>query len=223
MRAIDHRRLKDELYGELARVGAAIASPKRLEMLDLLAQRERSVEDLANELGLSVANASRHLRILAAAGLVAARKTGTFVHYRLANTTVFRLVRALGECGTASLPSIAAILERHVGRRNAEEIQLEAVAQLVKSRRAVLLDVRPEAEYRAGHIPSARSLPIEHLKRGIDALPRESEIIVYCRGPFCVWADEAVDELIQRGFTARRLCLGAPDWAALGEQLETAG
>lgn len=222
MRPIDHRRFKDEIYGELARIGSALASPKRLEILDLLSQRERSVENLAGELELSVANASRHLRVLAAAGLVVTRKEGTFVHYRLANPAAFRLIRIVGEAGEASLPGVAATLARHLGRRSVERLDLAAVAHRVKAGRALLVDVRPEAEYRAGHIPSARSIPIDGLKRAMESLPRERELIIYCRGPYCVWADEAVDALRQRGFTARRLLLGAPDWTALGETLETA-
>lgn len=223
MRKIDHRRFKNELYTELARIGSSVASPKRLEILDLLAQRERSVEDLANELGLSVANTSQHLRVLNAARLVEVDRRGTFAHYRLANVAVFRLVRAIDEAGEACLPEVAATLARHVGRRKVEKLDLGAIARRVKSGSAILLDVRPEPEYRSGHIPGARTLPIETLTHqdGTHDLPRDREIVVYCRGPYCVWADEAVDVLIRRGFKARRLLLGAPDWTALGERLET--
>jgi DNA-binding transcriptional ArsR family regulator/rhodanese-related sulfurtransferase len=224
MQKIEHRRFKDALYGELARVGAALASPKRLEMLDLLAQRERSVEDLAGELGLSVANASRHLRVLAQARLVEARRSGTFAHYRLASPIVLRILRLLGETAEERLPEVAATLDRHLGARSLEKTEPRAIARRVKSGRALLVDVRPEAEYTAGHIPGARSIPIKLLaqKRGVSGLPRNKEIVVYCRGPYCVWADEAVEILQHRGFIARRLLLGAPDWALLGEALEPA-
>jgi len=220
----DHRAFKDELYGEIARVGGALAGPKRLEMLDLLAQRERSVEDLAGELGLSVANASQHLRVLAAARLVSTRRTGTFVYYRIAGPAVLRLVRTLGDVAEERLPEVGAALARHVGAREIDDTAPRAVARRVKANRALLLDVRPPEEYRAGHIRGARSVPIDSLvrKHGTDDLPREREIVVYCRGPYCVWADEAVALLKRRGFTAKRLRLGAPDWAALGETLETA-
>jgi DNA-binding transcriptional ArsR family regulator len=226
MRNVDHRQFKDELYGELARVGAALASPKRLEMLDLLAQRERSVEDLAGELGLSIANASRHLRVLAQARLVETRRAGTFAHYRLASPTVLRVLRLLGEAAEERLPEVRATLDRHLGARSVDKTEPRAIARLVKRGRALLVDVRPEAEYRTGHIAGSRNIPIELLarKRNAPELPRGKEIVVYCRGPYCVWADEAVELLQHRGFSARRLLLGAPDWALLGEALEkTAG
>jgi len=225
MTKIDHRRFKDELYRDLARVGSALASPKRLELLDLLAQRERSVEDLANELGLPIANTSQHLRALASAGVVVTRRSGTFVHYRLASEAVLRLVRLVGKVAEESLPQVRATLERHLGTRALEDVTPSVVGRRVKSGQAVLLDVRPEDEYHAGHIRGAHSVPIETLsrKKSTDGLPRDRDIIVYCRGPYCVWADEAVEILQRRGFTARRLLLGAPDWAALGEELETAG
>jgi rhodanese-related sulfurtransferase/DNA-binding transcriptional ArsR family regulator len=225
MKTIDHRRFKDELYLQFARIGAAVASPKRLEILDLLAQRERSVEDLSREVGLSVANASQHLRVLASARLVAVRRLGTFAYYRLASGGALRLVRVIGDVAEERLPEVKATLQRHLGEREIEELSPTAVARRVKSGRALLLDVRPQEEYRAGHIPGARAVPIDALvrRKATDGLPRDREIIVYCRGPYCVWADEAVDVLQRRGFTARRLLLGAPDWAALGEALETAG
>ncbi len=220
---VDHRRFKDELYKDLARIGAALSSPKRLEMLDILAQRERSVEDLARELGLSVANASKHLNILAAAHLVEVRRAGTFAFYRLAGATALRVLRLVGELGEEMLPEVKATLHRHLGERSVQALEPGAVARRIK-RGAVLLDVRPEAEYRAGHIAGARSVPIDALKRkkNMPPLPRGREIIVYCRGPHCVWADEAVDVLRRRGYTAQRLLLGAPDWLALGGELESA-
>jgi DNA-binding transcriptional ArsR family regulator len=220
---IDHRRFKDELYGELSRIGSALSSPKRLEMLDLLAQRERTVEDLANELGLSVANASKHLRVLAAARLAECRRGGNFIHYRIAGPTALRVLRLIGEFGEQHLPEVGATMQRHLGVRSVKSLDPEVVAGRIK-RGAVLLDVRPEAEFHAGHIAGARSAPIDVLKRkkNIAGVSRDREIIVYCRGPFCVWADEAVDLLRKRGYTAHRLLLGAPDWTALGETLESA-
>jgi rhodanese-related sulfurtransferase/DNA-binding MarR family transcriptional regulator len=225
MRRIDHRRFKDELFEQFARVGAAFASPRRLEILDLLAQRERSVEDLASEAGLSVANASRHLRLLASAGLVSVRRSGTFAHYRLASAQVVSSLRALGSVAEERLPEVKAILERHLGPRAVEDLDPVALRRRIARRKAVLLDVRPRAEFLAGHIPGARSVPVETLSRGgrVSGLPPDREIIVYCRGPYCVWADEAVEILRRRGFTAHRLLLGAADWVALGDELEVAG
>ena len=222
---LNHRQFKDELYGELARVGSALASPKRLEALDLLAQRERTVEDLAGDLGLSVANASRHLRVLAQARLVEVRRSGTFGHYRLGSPTVLRVLRLIGEVAEERLPEVGATLDRHLGARSVEKTEPRAIARRLKNGRSLLVDVRPEAEYKAGHIPGARSIPIESLKRkrGAPELPRGKEIVVYCRGPYCVWADEAVEILRHRGFIARRLLLGAPDWALLGGALERTG
>lgn len=225
MRRIDHRRFKDELYEQFASVGGALASPRRLELLDLLAQRERSVEDLAIESGLSVANASRHLRVLASAGLVSVRRSGTFAYYRVASTRVVTALRALGAVAEERLPEVKATLERHLGPRTVENLDPLALRRRIARRKATLLDVRPRAEYAAGHIPGAVNLPIELLSRrnSTDALPRGRELIVYCRGPYCVWADEALEVLRRRGFTAHRLLLGAPDWSALGAELDVAG
>jgi rhodanese-related sulfurtransferase/DNA-binding transcriptional ArsR family regulator len=225
MRRIDHRRFKDELNEQFACVGAALGSPRRLEILDLLAQRERTVEDLAVEAGLSVANASRHLRVLAAAGLVSVRRSGTFAHYRIASARVVTALRAIAAVAEERLPQVRASLERHVGPRSVEELSPAAVRRRVAGRKATLVDVRPQPEYAAGHIPGAVSLPIEALSRrnSTSALPHGREVIVYCRGPYCVWADEAVEVLRRRGFTAHRLLLGAPDWSALGAELDVAG
>ena len=223
MRKIDHRRFKDELYAEFARVAEALASPKRLEMLDLLVQRERSVEDLAREMALSIANASRHLRILAAAQLVETRRSGTFVHYRPASPAVFELLQRIEAVAAQQLPAVSAVVLRHLGERPIRELSAAEIKRRVRDRSSVLVDVRPAAEFDAGHLAGARSLPLDQLtkRRTLDELPRDREIIVYCRGTYCVWADEAVDVLRRRGFTAHRLSIGPPDWAALGEQLET--
>ena len=222
---VDHRAFKDGLYGEFGRIAAALASPKRLEMLDLLAQRARSVEDLALEMDLSVANASRHLRILALAKMVEVRRSGTFAFYRIASRSVLGLLRSLESAAAERLVEVGALLNEQLGAREIEDVAPSELGRLVRGGKVVLLDVRPEAEYQAGHIPGARTVPIETLgrKKTLDALPRDREIIVYCRGQYCVWADEAVDLLSRRGFSARRLLIGAPDWAALGGELEAAG
>ena len=224
MRTIDHRSFKDELYAEFARIGAAVSSPKRLEIVDLLAQRERTVEDLAREIGLSVANASRHLRILAGARLLTSRRAGTFVCYRLSSPSVFRLFRSLRDLAAQRLPEVDAIVHRYTGARDGvvDATAPNAVSARVRAGRAFLVDVRPQAEYRAGHFPGARPLPLDAMRRrgALRALPSDREIIVCCRGPYCVWADEAVALLRRRGYKARRLLLGPADWAALGGELE---
>ena len=225
MPKIDHRRFKDELYAEFGRVAEAIASPKRLEMLDLLAQRERSVEDLAGEMRLSIANASRHLQVLLRSRLVEVRRAGTFAHYRLATPAVYALLRGLESVAAERLPEVASVLSRHLAERPIADMSPSDLSRRLRERRAVLIDVRPEEEFAAGHIAGARSIPIDRLakRQGVEELPRNREIIVYCRGAYCVWADEAVELLTRRGFTAHRLSLGAADWAALGEKLEGVG
>ena len=225
MPKIDHRRFKDDLYAEFGRVADAVASPKRLEMLDLLAQRERSVEDLAGEMELSIANASRHLQILLRARLVDVRRAGTFAHYRLASPAVYTLLRGLESVAAERLPEVGAVLERHLAERSIANLSPAQLLKRMREQRAVLIDVRPEQEFAAGHIAGARSVPLERLAklRGTEGLPQDREIIVYCRGTYCVWADEAVELLRRRGFVAHRLSLGPPDWAALGYKLEAVG
>lgn len=222
---IDHRAFKDGIYGQFGRMAAALASPKRLEMLDLLGQRPRSVEDIALEMGLSIANASRHLRILAQAKLVEVRRVGTFAFYRIASPSVRTLLRSLENTASERLVEVDALLKKHLGERELEDIAPAELGRRMRSGRLTLLDVRPEAEYLAGHIRGARTTPIEtlHRKKTIDALPRDGEIIVYCRGSYCVWADEAVEILRRRGFSARRLPIGPPDWIARGGELDVAG
>lgn len=225
MPKIDHRRFKDELYAEFVRIAEAVASPKRLEMLDLLAQRERSVEDLAGEMKLSTANASRHLHILLRARLVEVRRAGTFAHYRLGSPSVYTLLRGLENVAAERLPEVTAVLDRHLPDRSIAHLAPSDLLRRMRERRAVLIDVRPEDEFSAGHITGAWSVPLERLakRQGSDGLPRDREIVVYCRGTYCVWADEAVELLRRRGFVAHRLSIGAPDWAALGQKLEAVG
>ncbi|GAC1413503.1 MAG: metalloregulator ArsR/SmtB family transcription factor [Vulcanimicrobiaceae bacterium] len=223
---IDHRRFKDDLYAEFARVGAVLASPKRLELLDLLAQRPWNVEELANEAGLSVANASRHLRLLAGANLVETRRRGVFIEYATASLEVVRLCRMLQFVAAARLPDVSAVNVRHRAGALANVVDTDRAAELLgRKNPALVLDVRPESEFRAGHIPGAKSLPMAALARrgATSALPRERDIVVYCRGDACVWADEAVALLRKRGFRASRLPLDAADWALAGGELDVAG
>ncbi len=179
----DHRRFKDELYTEFARIGQALASPKRLEILDLLAQREWPVEKLAREMDLTVANASQHLHVLLRARLVEVRREGTRAYYRLAAVDVYRLWQAVRDLGEARLAEVPAVIRRYLGDR--EDIQVLNVAELlqrVEGGDVILLDVRPEEEYRAGHIPGARPLTLAELMRALKTLPKNRDLVVYCRG-----------------------------------------
>jgi rhodanese-related sulfurtransferase len=217
------RAFKDELYGQFARIGRALANGHRLEILDLLAQGERGVEELASEAALSVANASQHLQILRAAGLVEARRAGTSVRYRLADAAVVDLWRAMRALGESRLAEIDRLVDAYLNERQAlEAVGPDELRHRLDDGDVTLLDVRPPLEYRAGHIPTARSIPIDELAARLAELPREQEIVAYCRGPYCVFADEAVALLTERGYRARRLAVGLPDWRALGHPVATA-
>jgi rhodanese-related sulfurtransferase len=212
-----HRPFKDRLYAEFAAIGKALANPHRLELLDLLAQGERSVEELAAEAALSVANASAHLQVLRRARLVEAERRGLNVLYRLASPEVFQLWRTLRDLGSARLAEIDRLVQTYLTDRAAlEAIGREELRRLLAEGAVVVLDVRPDVEFRQGHIPGARSIPVAELDRRLAELPRDREIVAYCRGPYCVFADEAVQLLRRHGFRARRLADGLPEWRAAG-------
>ncbi len=215
--------LKTRLLEELARVGKALGSASRLELLEVLAQGERTVETLARAAGLSMANASRHLQVLREARLVEATKEGVYVRYRLAGPEVFELtrsVRALAERRIAEVERIARAF-RH-GREGLEPIGAGDLAERLRTGTVLVLDVRPEEEFRAGHIAGAVSIPLERLAKGLLRLPRGKEIVAYCRGPYCVLADRAVEILRAKGRRARRFTDGFPEWRAAGLPIESA-
>ena len=215
------RAFKDGLYAELAVVGKALANSHRLELLDLLAQGERSVEELAREAELSLANASAHLQVLRQARLVEAEKRGLNVFYRLAAPEVFRLWRTLRDVGGVRLAEIDRLVENYfVDREELEAVDKAELLRLLKDEAVTVIDVRPEVEYEQGHIPAARSVPVENLERRLAELPRDLEVVAYCRGPYCVYSDEAVRLLHSRGFRARRLGEGFPEWRAAGYPIE---
>lgn len=219
-----HRAFKDQLYAQFARAGKALGNGRRLELLDLLAQRERTVEDLARRAALSVANASQHLRLLHAAGLVEVRREGLFAHYRLADETVFRLWQALRTVGETRLAEVERTVATFLPERAGDEpIGAAELAGRLRDGGTIVLDVRPRDEYDAGHLPGARSVPLDELEGRLADLPPSQEIIVYCRGPYCVFADESVARLRARGYRARRLDAGLPDWRAAGLPVEVAG
>jgi rhodanese-related sulfurtransferase len=218
-----HRAFKDRLYAEFATIGKALASPHRLELLDLLGQGERSVDQLAREIGQSLANTSAHLQVLRQARLVEADKRGLQVVYRLAAPEVFTLWRTLRDLGTARLAEIDRLVETYLtDRASLAAVDLAELRRLVEEDTVTLLDVRPELEYRQGHIAGARSIPVDELERRLAELPRDREVVAYCRGPYCVYADEAAQVLQEQGFTVRRLEGGFPEWRAAGLPVEAA-
>ena len=217
------RVFKDQLFEQFARIGKGLASGRRLELLELLAQGERTVEELAAESGMSVANTSQHLKALREAQLVAVRREGLYARYRLANEQVFALWQALRDLGSARLTEIRQIVETYLTDREIlNGITCKELQQRLKNRSVVVLDVRPEREYQAGHVAGARSIPLTELRARLKELPKRKEIVAYCRGPYCVYADEAVALLRLRGRKATRLETGFPDWKAQGLPVETA-
>jgi rhodanese-related sulfurtransferase/DNA-binding transcriptional ArsR family regulator len=211
------RDFKDRLYGEFARIGKAIASPHRLEILEILAQGERTVESIAAETGLSVANTSRHLQQLRQAQLVLARREGLFVHYRLSGPEVVSLVLALRHTAEQHLAEVDRVVADFFGDRDGfEPVTPDELTRRMTNGEVVVLDVRPEQEYAAGHIAGARSMPVGEISQRIGELPRDKEYIAYCRGPYCVYADEAVAMLRANGRTAQRLTDGYAEWWLAG-------
>ena len=217
-----NRSFKDAIYEQLARIGKAVSSPRRLEILDLLCQAPRTVEALAREANQTVANASQHLQVLRATRLVEADKKGLFVTYRLADESVcdfFRTLRLLAESRLAEIERMTRdYLE---GRDGMEGVDREALLERVQRGEVVVLDVRPSVEYEAGHIPGALSVPLNELEGRLQELPRDQEIVAYCRGPYCMLAVEAVERLRTEGFKATRLEQSIPDWRAQGGEVAT--
>ena len=211
------RAFKEQLYAQFARLGKALASPGRLELLDLLAQGERSVEELAREAALSPANASAHLQVLQRARLVDSRKEGQRVFYRLADPAVYRLWLALRHVGERQLAEIDRLVAAYLqGRQGLEAVSRDELLRRLAEGATEVLDVRPVVEYRQGHIAGARSIPVDELEERLHELDPAREIVAYCRGPYCVFADEAVTLLRERGYKAARYDEGYPEWAAAG-------
>ena len=212
------RAAKTALFDAFAQAAKALASGRRIELLDVLANGERTVEALAGEVGLSVANTSQHLQVLRQAGLVSSRRAGTSVHYRLAAPEVFELWRTLRALAASRLAEVERLAAAYLGARDQlEPVTREELARRLENGDPVLvLDVRPAAEHAAGHLPGAVSIPVEELHRRMAELPRDREIVAYCRGPYCAFAHEAVELLRDEGFAARRLEDGLPEWQAAG-------
>lgn len=217
-----HREIKDLLYEQVARIGKAVAGAKRLELLELLCQGEKSVETLVRDTALDVKLVSAHLKALKAARLVESRKQGKYVYYRLADDSVAAFWVTLRSLAESRLLE----LQRVVGKFLTEPQQLaplsrKAILDKAKQGEIVVIDVRPEQEYRAGHLPLARSLPLTELKKRLGELPRKKAIVAYCRGPFCMFAKEAVEFLRHHGYHAARMEDGVAEWQAAGFPIET--
>jgi rhodanese-related sulfurtransferase len=212
---VSHRPFKNKLYAEFARIGTALASDKRLELLDLLAQGPRYVDALAAEMEMSVANISQHLQVLRNAKLVEAEREGTRVLYQLTDETVLELWLNLRAVAEEHLPEIGQ-LRRQYTIEGLDEISRSALEPGLTSGDFVLIDVRPALEFQAGHIAGALSIPVGELPQRLETLPRDKKIVAYCRGAYCLFADEAVALLLQNGFEAVRLEGGWPEWQTEG-------
>jgi rhodanese-related sulfurtransferase/predicted transcriptional regulator len=215
------RAFKDELYDQFARIGKAFSSASRLELIDLLAQCERTVDELAEETDMSVANTSRHLQVLKKDRLVRRRKEGTRAYYRLAGPEVYRAWRSMRAMAESRLSEIEETVQHYLSdREEMEALSPDELETRLQDDDIVVLDVRPEQEYATGHIPGAHSIPVDQIEDHLDELPKDKEIVAYCRGPYCVYSDDAVRHLREEGRTAYRLTEGLPDWTVEGRPVE---
>jgi rhodanese-related sulfurtransferase/predicted transcriptional regulator len=216
-----HRSFKDSIYGQLARIGKATSSPRRLELLDLLRQAPRTVEELARESGQSLANTSHHLQELRSHGLVESEKNGLYVTYRIANQDVSNFFSSLRVLAELQLAEMSRITEKFFGEQDdVEGVDRMVLLERVKKGSVIVLDVRPREEYDAGHLLGALSVPLTELKRRLKKLPSRREIVAYCRGPYCVMATEAVAVMRSKGYRATRIDLGVPEWREMGFSIE---
>jgi rhodanese-related sulfurtransferase len=210
-----HRELKDPLYAQFARIGHAVSSPRRIELLDLLSQGEKTVDTLAGQSGTPLKNTSAHLRVLRQARLVETRRDATYVYYRLASEDVFRFLRELQSLARTRLAEVEQVARLYISDRDEmEPVSLDELRRRMRDGDVTVLDVRPEEEFRAGHIPGALSIPVAQLKRRLSDVPKKREVVAYCRGPYCVYSVEAVGILRKHGYKARRADEGLPDWRA---------
>ena len=213
---------KAALFDAFASVAQALGSGRRAEIVDVLAQGERSVDEIATEIGQSVANTSHHLQLLLHAGLVRSRREGTRIHYRLASDRVGDLWAAVRDVAERHVAEVHVLAEDYLGKRDGvEQIAADELEARIAKGNVVVLDVRPDPEYRAGHIPGAVSAPLDALEQVVATLPKRREVVAYCRGPYCVYADDAVRLLRERGLKARRLDVGLPEWRRAGLPVET--
>ncbi len=214
--------MKATLHESFAEVAKAAAHPHRLALLEHLAQGERNVDALAEGVGLAIANASQHLQSMRRAGLLATRREGKFIFYRLADDSVLALLDAIGAVAAQNVAAVRDVVSSYFNERDAmEPVSRRELRQRVKDGNVTVLDVRPREEYALGHVPGAINMPLTEIKRRLSELPRSKEIVAYCRGPYCVFAFEAVSTLRAAGYKARRLEDGMPHWRAAGLPIES--
>jgi rhodanese-related sulfurtransferase/predicted transcriptional regulator len=210
---MEKRIFKDKAYSILATMIKAMANPHRLEIVDLLGQGEKTVEEIANETNMSIANTSQHLQVLKGANLVEIRREGNFINYKLAHEEIYRSWQMLRELGLKHIADMERLVKDFREKRSSlEALGIDELLTKMKSKNVVVLDVRPKTEYENGHIPGAVNIPIDELATQLKKLPKNKEYVAYCRGPFCVFADDAVQILVQKGYKAKRLEEGYPDW-----------
>ncbi len=219
---MEHRELKDRIYPQFARIGQALASERRLELVDLLAQSPRHVDSLAQETGMSVANVSQHLQVLRAANLVEAERQGNMTVCRLSDPAVVHLWLALRGVAESRLSELKEIARELPSRRDATVVSRDEVREFLKGK-AVLLDVRSRREFEAGHLRGAINIPIDELSDRLTELPRDYRVVTYCRGPYCLVADEAAELLRANGFEVARLEGGWPEWQSEGRPVQIGG
>ena len=218
---MNKRNIKDLLYEQVARIGKAVASPKRLELLEILAQGEKTVEALSLELSIDVKLASAHLKALRDARLVDSRRDGKYIAYRLSGDDVAGLWVHLRQVAQEHLVELRVAIDRMVADpEKLAKVNRQELLQQARRGDVIVIDVRPESEYDAGHLPFARSMPVAELEQRLAELPRRREIVAYCRGPFCMFADEALKLLHARGYKARKILDGISEWQAAGLPLE---
>lgn len=219
---MDKRIFKDKVYAILANMIKAMANPHRLEIVDLLGQGEKTVEEIASETNVSFANASQHLQVLKAANLVAIRRQGNHIYYSLAHEEIYRSWQALRQLGLEHIAEMEKLVKDFREKRSSlEALKIDELLTRMKSKNIVLLDVRPETEFKNGHIPGAINTPVKELSTNLKKLPKNKEYVAYCRGPFCVFADEAVQMLTKYGFKVKRLEEGFSDWKVKGLPVES--
>ncbi|THU38129.1 metalloregulator ArsR/SmtB family transcription factor [Niastella caeni] len=214
---MEKRVFKDKAYSILATMVKAMANPHRLEIVDLLGQGEKTVEEIAGETGMSVANTSQHLQVLKSANLVEIRREGNFINYKLTHEEIYKSWQNLRELGLNHIAEMEKLVKDFREKRNSlEALKIDELLTKMKSKNVVVLDIRPETEFQNGHITGAINIPIEELATQLKNLPKNKEYVAYCRGPFCVFADEAVAVLNKKGYSAKRLNEGFPDWVLKG-------